>query len=143
VRGFTDHIHFDKSELRKGYSRAARLSDKLEEKGVIGPAVSSKPSEVLESNSPQDRQEHCFKHSGNITYKAMTEEEFQNGEFTITFRNGALKRLKKVAADLGIPEDRLGEVLTKGVSLIDVGKEGHNITIKKGHEEYLIDLRRL
>jgi hypothetical protein len=73
----------------------------------------------------------------------MTEEEFQNGEFTITFRNGALKRLKKVAADLGIPEDRLGEVLTKGVSLIDVGKEGHNITIKKGHEEYLIDLRRL
>ena len=64
-------------------------------------------------------------------------------EFSITFRNGALTLLKKVAADLRISEDRLGEVLTKGISLIDVAKEGTNITIKKGGEEYVIDLRRL
>lgn len=71
------------------------------------------------------------------------EEQKESTEFSITFRNGALTRLKKVAADLHIPPDRLGEVLTKGVSLIDVAREGNNITIKKGNEEYLIDLRRL
>lgn len=37
-------------KLRVGYSRAARLMDILEEKGVIGPADGSKPREVLESS---------------------------------------------------------------------------------------------
>ena len=35
-------------KLRVGYSRAARLMDILEERGVIGPADGSKPREVLE-----------------------------------------------------------------------------------------------
>ncbi len=35
-------------KLRVGYSRAARLMDVLEEKGVIGPADGSKPREVLQ-----------------------------------------------------------------------------------------------
>jgi len=64
-------------------------------------------------------------------------------EFNIAFKNGALKKLKKVAADLNIPEDRLADVLTKGISLIDMAKEGTTITIKKGKEEYVIDLRAL
>ena len=34
-------------KLKIGYSRAARLMDILEEKGVIGPADGSKPREVL------------------------------------------------------------------------------------------------
>lgn len=70
-------------------------------------------------------------------------DEQKEPEFNVTFRNGALARLKKVAADLGIPEDRLGEVLIKGLSLIDIGKEGTNITIEKGKDKYVIDLRRL
>lgn len=36
--------------LRIGYSRAARLMDLLEERGIIGPADGSKPREILESN---------------------------------------------------------------------------------------------
>lgn len=64
-------------------------------------------------------------------------------EFTITFKNGALKRIKKIASDLNIPEERLGDVLIKGINLIDVAKEGQVITIKKGKEEYVIDLRIL
>ncbi len=35
-------------KLRIGYSRAARLIDMLEEKGVIGPANGASPREILE-----------------------------------------------------------------------------------------------
>ena len=38
-------------KLRVGYSRAARLMDILEERGVIGPADGSKPREVLEKGA--------------------------------------------------------------------------------------------
>lgn len=38
-------------KLRVGYSRAARLMDVLEERGVIGPADGSKPREVLEKGA--------------------------------------------------------------------------------------------
>jgi len=76
--------------------------------------------------------------------KRMEPEEKKNDpEFSVTLRNGALDKLKQVASDLGIPEDRMGDVLIKGLSLIDVAKEGTAITIKKGKEEYVIDLRRL
>lgn len=64
-------------------------------------------------------------------------------ELNVTFRNGALKRLKKVAHDLDIPEDKLGDVLTKGINLIDLAKEGSIVTVKKGKEEYVFDLRLL
>ena len=38
-------------KLRIGYSRAARLMDVLEERGVIGPADGSKPREVMGRSS--------------------------------------------------------------------------------------------
>lgn len=38
-------------KLGVGYSRAARLIDMLEERGVVGPAAGSKPREVLEGNT--------------------------------------------------------------------------------------------
>ena len=40
-------------KLRIGYSRAARLMDVLEQKGVIGAADGSKPREILRSESLQ------------------------------------------------------------------------------------------
>jgi len=40
-------------KLRIGYSRAARLIDILEERGVIGPPDGSKPREVLGSEFPE------------------------------------------------------------------------------------------
>jgi S-DNA-T family DNA segregation ATPase FtsK/SpoIIIE len=48
-------------KLRIGYSRAARLIDLLEEKGVIGAADGSKPREILlngnddENNDKEER----------------------------------------------------------------------------------------
>lgn len=45
-------------KLRVGYSRAARLMDMLEERGVIGPADGSKPREVLSGgNTPEEDNE--------------------------------------------------------------------------------------
>jgi len=41
-------------KLRVGYSRAARLMDILEEKGVIGPQDGSKPREILAGNDEVD-----------------------------------------------------------------------------------------
>lgn len=51
-------------KLRVGYSRAARLMDLLEEKGVIGPQDGSKPREILShgdgGDEPSDEEEGDF-----------------------------------------------------------------------------------
>ncbi len=44
-------------KLRVGYSRAARLMDLLEEKGVIGPADGSRPREILSQGGSDEEQE--------------------------------------------------------------------------------------
>jgi S-DNA-T family DNA segregation ATPase FtsK/SpoIIIE len=41
-------------KLRVGYSRAARLMDILEERGVIGPADGSRPREILSQGNEED-----------------------------------------------------------------------------------------
>ena len=79
----------------------------------------------------------------NTTTKEEENNNDETGEFSITFRNGALRRLKRVAADMNIPEERLSEVLSKSVNLLDIAREGNTITIKKGKDEYVIHLRDL
>jgi S-DNA-T family DNA segregation ATPase FtsK/SpoIIIE len=44
-------------KLRVGYSRAARLIDMLEERGVIGPGEGSKPRAILEGQGGGDAPE--------------------------------------------------------------------------------------
>ena len=41
-------------KLKIGYSRAARLIDMLEENGIVGPQVGSKPREILVESDPED-----------------------------------------------------------------------------------------
>lgn len=64
-------------------------------------------------------------------------------EFNVTFKNGALAKIKTLATDLNISEDRLQDILTKGIRLMELSKEGTFVTFKKGKEEYRIDLRLL
>ncbi len=45
-------------KLKLGYARAARLMDKLEERGVIGPGDGAKPREVLEKINEPQREEN-------------------------------------------------------------------------------------
>ena len=47
-------------KLKLGYARAARLMDKLEERGVIGPGEGAKPREVLEKINRDDNGENII-----------------------------------------------------------------------------------
>lgn len=73
----------------------------------------------------------------------MDEDKKKEETFTITFRNGALAKLKKLASDLNISNDRLADVVAKTISVVEAAKEGNTMTIKKGKEEYVIDLRQI
>lgn len=48
---------FLQRKLKVGYSRAARLIDMLEERGVVGPGDGAKPREVLEKTAQAEQQE--------------------------------------------------------------------------------------
>ena len=73
-----------------------------------------------------------------------TSQNQNNGEseFVVTFRNGALKKLKELAIDLEISEDELGDVLQKGLKIIELAKDG-KLVIEKNKERYEIDLKRI
>ena len=47
-------------KLKLGYARAARLMDRLEEKGVIGPGDGAKPREVLEKITRDENGENVM-----------------------------------------------------------------------------------
>jgi S-DNA-T family DNA segregation ATPase FtsK/SpoIIIE len=53
-KGSTSYLQ---RKLRVGYSRAARLIDMLEERGILSPADGSKPREVISSGAPQEDEE--------------------------------------------------------------------------------------
>ena len=55
----------------------------------------------------------------NISTAPAEEKE----RFDISFGNGALKKLKELADYLGVSEDKLGDVLVKGMKIIEVAKD--------------------
>lgn len=71
------------------------------------------------------------------------DEKINNQEsYEITFRNGALKKLKDLAKRLDVPEDNLAQVLTKGMKVIELA-EDNKITIRSGGDNYIIDLKKI
>ncbi|MFT5832285.1 MAG: S-DNA-T family DNA segregation ATPase FtsK/SpoIIIE [Candidatus Paceibacteria bacterium] len=53
-------------KLRVGYSRAARLIDMLEEKGVIGPADGSRPREILSQGDDMAEEQESMGEEGDL-----------------------------------------------------------------------------
>ena len=72
-------------------------------------------------------------------------DEHVNGQddaYEITFRNGALKKLKALARRLDVPEDNLAEVLSKGIKVMELA-EDNQLSIKSGGDTYIIDLKKI
>lgn len=72
------------------------------------------------------------------------DEKLNNQEDTyeITFRNGALKKLKDLAKRLDIEDDNLAAVLTKGMKVIELA-EDNKVSVKSGGDTYIIDLKKV
>lgn len=62
-------------KLRVGYSRACRLMDLLEEKGVIGPAKGSKPRAVARPSDPEEC-ESCANHNFCMKHDPLLEIQY-------------------------------------------------------------------
>lgn len=78
----------------------------------------------------------------------MPEEKDKKSEdleqYEVTFRNGALVNLKKLARDLDVPESDLREVVNKSINLLTLAKNANIVVIEnqKG-DRYRIDLKKL
>jgi DNA segregation ATPase FtsK/SpoIIIE-like protein len=79
-------------KLRVGYSRAARLLDMLEERGVIGPADGSRPREVLGDDNYVDcvscaNQSFCLDHNPllEIQYGLAKKAVIEKGKASTSF----------------------------------------------------------
>lgn len=62
--------------------------------------------------------------------------------YEITFRNGALKKLRILAERLDIGEDNLAEVLARGMKVMELA-EDNKVSIKSGKDTYIIDLKKI
>jgi hypothetical protein len=73
--------------------------------------------------------------------KPKTDSQKPPERFGVSFGNGALKKLKELATYLSIPEDKLGEVLVKGMKIIDAVKDAGEdkiiIETKEGKREVI------
>lgn len=65
-----------------------------------------------------------------------------NDTYELTFRNGALAKLKELARKLDISEDNLDQVVEKGIKALEL-PDDNRLVYKKGGESYFIDIRNL
>lgn len=63
-------------------------------------------------------------------------------EFTIVFKKDALLKLKELARFLDIPEKQLGDVLVKGLHVIDMARNG-KVLIEREKECFEVDVKKL
>lgn len=59
----------------------------------------------------------------NNTQNTPVASAEEKERFDISFGNGALKKLKELANYLSVPEDKLGDILVKGMKIIDAVKD--------------------
>ena len=66
--------------------------------------------------------------------------------YEITFRNGALKKLRMLAKRLDIDDDNPAEVLARGMKVMELA-EDNKVSIKSGKDIYIyiyiVDLKKI
>lgn len=72
----------------------------------------------------------------------MEETKNSQDEYVLTFKNGALEKLKAVAKKLDISEDHLDEVVTRGIKILEL-PEDNKISFKKDGDTYIADLKKI
>ena len=75
----------------------------------------------------------------------LEEDSSELKEFIIIFKDGALDKLKELAYYFNIPQHKLGDVLIKGLHLLDLAKsEGKTeMTLEHKKQKIKIDLEKL
>lgn len=63
-------------------------------------------------------------------------------EYQLTFKNGALAKLKQLAQKLNISEDNLDDVVQKGLKALEL-PDDDKLTFNKGGERYFVDIKKL
>lgn len=63
-------------------------------------------------------------------------------EYTVRFKGDALQTLKDLAKKLDISEEHLGDVVSKGVKVLQL-PDDTTITFKRGGDAYEADLKKL
>jgi hypothetical protein len=63
-------------------------------------------------------------------------------KFTVSFKKEALEKLRELAKAIGVPEDNLGEVILKGIKVLDLAKDG-KLIIEKADERLEVDLKKV
>jgi hypothetical protein len=67
-------------------------------------------------------------------------------KYELIFRNGALANLKKLANNLGVPEENLKEVVNKGIKVLTLIKSVDTKTIileTKQGEKFTLDVEKI
>lgn len=63
-------------------------------------------------------------------------------EFTVVFKGEALTKLKDLASSLDVDPEKLGDVLVKGIHIMDMAKDADLIIERKKHR-VKIDVKKL
>jgi hypothetical protein len=63
-------------------------------------------------------------------------------EYVLTFKNGALAKLRELAKKLDVPESDLDKVVEKGLRALDL-PDDDKLKFSKGGEQYFVDIKKL
>lgn len=74
--------------------------------------------------------------------KGETTDIANTDEYSLTFTNGALAKLKELAKKLDIPETDLDKVLEKGLRALDL-PDDDKLMFSKGGVRYFVDIKKL
>lgn len=76
----------------------------------------------------------------------MEPEAKKDDKFELIFTNGALANLKALAKEYGIPEDKLGDVVNKGIKLLSILRNTQTKTITldtKNKQRFVLDAENI